>query len=187
MQWLNPFMWFIWVDDQIVAAYEKLAHKVQKTIGYDCYTLAKTCFVGWCLVVLPEFYLRKVGAGISLAFYFFMISAYFAISASYRIRREEILRTPTPTANLRKVHWISRALRLYFLYYVGYYAIKFALLRSLLNGLVFADEVCYISWLYFAACDPLPPCRGKFWEWLGNLTHSPEPAIAESEVRTSLP
>jgi hypothetical protein len=31
--------------------------------------------------------------------------------------------------------------------------------------------------LYLLACDPLPPCRGKVWEWLG----SPAPAPAAAD------
>lgn len=160
------------VDDWMVSKVEKFCHKVQRQFGTTNYGLLGICSLGMAGLMfamatgealngdIPKNLIitRFFRYSLPLTTFFIVLELAGAFWL-WRVGEEQANgRISRGLANPEKISFPSKLTRIFAAFSFPSFCMYF--------GLSF-DLLFYISmsiWVFLKACDPLPPCRGTFWE-----------------------
>ena len=169
----NPF---IWLDNILRGAAQKLCDKVQQLTG-----LTKFAFEKWALISAMIFFWGCcfLSKDIPLAGVLLFISSLVVFMVRYIEKQEaEFLKNGTLEAPLFRMPF-----RIIVLFVIGSFAFKEFLSADYASKIASYGHVSYILWAYFGSCVPRPPSKSKAREryengltWLNDhLKPSPVP------------
>lgn len=188
---MNFWFWDAW----LIAKCEEFAHWFQRWTGKTNYFLCKVC--SWTIIVtlIVEYAATKLLRGESVGTFTAYAIFVLLLDVSYLIPYEErhaFERMKKGVANPEKVAPGDRFFRFCFTATILFSSVFFvgALLFAPLSKLAEVSSGVYFSTifgitgiffrLYFAACDPLPPCKGRVWDVIGAFFA--KPAMIEKET-----
>ena len=183
-------------DKWLLGLTEKFCHWFQKQTGWTNFSLgflAAILATALTFIDLAQDVYESKGLRLGSA-YRYVGAAYFLFQI-FRIRRDQaylsVRRLANRTANPLKTDRVSRFIRIFLLLSVilmdGITIFKKIVLPGAPNSGFFSTSWVgslglwsYIACMYLIACDPLPPCSGKFFDRLRNMLAWALPASAEN-------
>ncbi len=183
------------VDEWIIAVLERFGHKFQLLTGKTNFFLAKLALMILLLCTLTRMVIKvseSKGFGTEAGLDFLTIVMMLTVILWYydSEERKAIVRLCDGMKNPMKIHPVYRTIRIMFFTLIG----SLRLMTILLLGIVWvrkghmhwdliihpwyweASEVSIFLWVYFEACDPLPPCSGKIQQLLMKFFAKLQPA-----------
>lgn len=163
------------IDDWVLGKMEKSCHAIQWQFGitnYGILAVVNVVIAGTIVAMasygifagkeLPEKYFltHLVLEHPNITIFFVVIELSMAFWGWKHYEAEAFNRLLRGLANPMKAIVWCRVERI-----LGYFVIlvSFPLLGVSLDWIVY---LLFMTWLVLISCDPLPPCRGKFWERL---------------------
>ena len=148
--------------------FQKFANKFQIATGKTCFALAKYCYFGMslsCILIMAYFLEKREYIGSSI----FVPICLFWINEAYGRHKDD-----KKFIERKDERSYLNFRRLYSWYRLGQWAIVSITLfppsitppydiRNISTALY---GITLILAIYFEACTPLPPCRGKVKEWI---------------------
>ena len=163
------------VDRWIIGQYERFAHWIQRLAGFDCYDLAALCCALIVGVIIGQDLLLFFKAAprwwraISLIAHSASGGFWVWIPSQLKVSREFAkLRLRHGVANPLKIMPSTICCRLILVWLVVVFAYPTPNAAARMLGMA--------SYLYFLACDPLPPAESKVRMWIEALRLKTIPA-----------
>jgi len=160
------------IDRAIIAAFESFSHRVQRATGMSCFVLAAICAVVWASIVILEMCdsiarHRMTGVDYVLDGFCVLFGIQYAFFSTDE--RDALDRLSQRVGNPRKVMGVYRVIRVAQFGLTEFVLFLFMLYRDRESFLLMSASAVFLCFLYFEACDPLPPCTGKIGEWFASM------------------
>lgn len=160
------------IDARVLSAYQSAAVAIQRLAGLSCYRVAEICgllfaAIAVCSGQVAEFWLLGLPAVGTVAYAFFG-----------RAFDEKIAATHPELLNRRKVDLLWVVLRASACFVFLLWVVTVIWLGTPRSFVQLAQQAAWTSWLYFIACDPLPPAKSRLRQlWEARL---PRPVAAHA-------
>lgn len=166
------------VDRAVIDALENVCHGIQRQFGVTNYWIIRITTISLALIAATDIFLALSGNNKPPVGEQYFTIAYVILCLHYaffvvgRREQEAFDRLSRGLANMQKIHPLFFVFRWIFI---------FGLALNLVLGTELIKLSFYIILIidgFLEACDPLPPCRGKFFERIDVAMRSSETGTA---------